>query len=89
MAVTLPGFTIQDDAVGQKVLDAFKGGMDPATGAALTPQQAYRIWLRNNLIEYVARMRADAKALARKTQDDADLAAERKALQDATAPPPA
>lgn len=85
MALTLPTLTIQDDAVAQKVLVAFSGTMDPATGAELTPPQAYKRWLRAQLIEYVAQMRTQELADARRAQDEADLAAERQALTTATA----
>lgn len=85
MAVTLPTITINDNAVAQTVLDAFSDGIDPATGQPLTPQQAYRRWLKSQLIEFVARKRADEMATARLQADTEALAAERQALIDATA----
>lgn len=85
MAVTLPTITIQDNAIAQKVFDAFSGVVDPATGNPITPQQAYRQWLRAQLVEYVSQIRAQQRADARKAQDDADLASEKQALLNATA----
>lgn len=85
MALTLPTLTIQDDAVVQKVMGAFSGTIDPATGASIPPAQAYKRWLRAQLIEHVAQMRTQQLADARKVQDEADLAAEREALTTATA----
>jgi hypothetical protein len=47
----LPTFTVSD-ATAQRLLAAFAGQVDE-TGAALTPQQAYKRWLKQNLLNYV------------------------------------
>lgn len=52
MATTLPTITIQDDAVAQRLLAAFTGQTD-ANGNPLTAAQAYRRWLRDELVRYV------------------------------------
>ncbi len=83
MATTLPTITIQDDAIVQKLLESFKGTIDPTTGLEIPPAKAYRNWLRSNLIAHVAQMNADKKALARQIQDEADLKAEKEALENA------
>ena len=83
MATPLPTITIQDDANVQKLLDSFKGVIDPATGLEMTPIKAYKLWLRNNLIAHVAMTSSDKKALARQIQDEADLKAEKEALENA------
>lgn len=48
----LPTFTVTD-ATAARLLKAFEGQKDDETGAALTPQQAYKRWLKRNLLEYV------------------------------------
>lgn len=53
MATTLPTITIQDDTVAQRLLAAFQGQTDPTTGAALTAAQAYKRWLRDQLVLHV------------------------------------
>lgn len=48
----LPTFTVSD-ATATRLLNAFAGQKDDETGADLTPQQAYKRWLKRNLMEYV------------------------------------
>lgn len=55
---TLPTFTVTDP-VAQRILKVFENQTDE-TGAALTPQQAYKRWLRGQLSAYVTNMEAVA-----------------------------
>lgn len=79
MAVTLPTITIQDDAIAAIVIDTFSGEVDDQ-GNALSPQTAYRRWLRGQLIEKVSYKRSQAKRAAREAADLLDLESERSRL---------
>lgn len=48
----LPTLTVTD-AQAQRLLEVFTDSVDPDTGQALTPQQAYRRWLRDTLVGHV------------------------------------
>ena len=59
---TLPTFDVSA-ATATRLLNAFAGEKDDETGADLTPQQAYRRWLKRVLMERVtAREQAAASA---------------------------
>jgi hypothetical protein len=49
---TLPTFDVST-ATATRLLKAFEGQKDDETGAPLTSQQAYKRWLKRNLMEYV------------------------------------
>lgn len=57
----LPTFTVSDSAA-TRILNAFKGQTDYNTGAALTPMQAYKRWLRDSLIRHVKAVEAETTA---------------------------
>lgn len=48
----LPTFTVTQ-ATAQRLLDAFDGHTDE-DGSPLTPQQAYKQWLKRNLVAFVS-----------------------------------
>ena len=79
MPLTLPTIVIQDDAVAAIVLDTFKGEVD-SSGAPITPQAAYRLWLREQLIAKVSYKRSQDKRVAREIADNADIETERVKL---------
>ncbi len=57
----LPTFTVST-TTANRLLAAFTDySTDPETGATLTPQQAYKQWLRKNLVYFV---------LDRESEDD-------------------
>lgn len=56
---TLPTFTVSD-ATAQRILKTFQDHVDE-NGVALTPTQAYKRWLRGNLIGHVQREEAIVK----------------------------
>ena len=58
----LPTLTVTQ-AIADRLLAAFDGQVDE-TGAALTPVQAYKSWLRQHLVLQVTRTEADASASA-------------------------
>jgi hypothetical protein len=57
---TLPTFTV-DQATADRLLAAFDGQVDD-TGAALTPVQAYRKWLRGLLVHFVTNQESASSA---------------------------
>lgn len=54
----LPTFTVTD-ATATRLLKAFEGQTDPE-GNPLTAQQAYKVWLKSNLMSYVTSQEAKA-----------------------------
>lgn len=59
MAATLPTFTVSD-ATGQRILAAFSNQVDMDTGAAMTPTNAYKRWLKEVLVQRVTQYEATA-----------------------------
>lgn len=66
MATTLPTFTVQD-ATAQRLLAAFSGQKDE-NGVELTPANAYKRWLRDNLVSYVIAREKDSARVTLATE---------------------
>lgn len=70
----LPTLTVTA-AQAQVLLAAFGNSIDPETGETLTPQQAYRRWLRDTLVQHVAAAKAIELSSASQEADRTALAA--------------
>ncbi|WP_426243673.1 hypothetical protein [Nocardioides sp. LHG3406-4] len=75
----LPTITVTPDQA-TRLLAAFADTTDPVTGEPLTPAQAYKLWLRDQLVRYVlaqegVRLDQAAAVIRRQTLDQlaADL----------------
>lgn len=75
---TLPTLTVTDEQA-ERLLGVFTNSVDPDTGESLTPQQAYRRWLRDTLVGHVLAqegIRLDREAAEAKSRALASLAGE-------------
>jgi hypothetical protein len=78
---TLPSLNVSDEQAA-RILEAFADSVHPDTGQPLTPQEAYRRWLRDRLMGHVLteeaiRLDADHAEVKREALDElaASLAA--------------
>lgn len=74
---TLPTLEVTD-AQAALLLDAFAGQNDPVTGEQMTPQRAYKRWLRDTLVAHVVTIHSldiDARAAEVKRLEVEEFAA--------------
>lgn len=63
----LPTFDVST-STGTRILNAFSGEKDDETGADLTPQQAYKRWLKRVLMERVTAREQQASSASLSTE---------------------
>jgi hypothetical protein len=68
----LPTLTVTADQAAI-LLDVFSGQVDPITGNPLTPQQAYRRWLRDVLVEHALAVKAERAGAAAEATRQAEV----------------